>query len=63
MPRPAAQPRAYDLALVANLDDQERRDVAAGLLRRAEHIRAQGFGPIADDLERDALSIDPSLVN
>lgn len=63
MPRPAAQPRAYDLVLVAGLDDQERRDLAAGLLRRAEHIRAQGFGTIAGELERDALTICPVLVN
>lgn len=63
MPTPRPQPVAFDRALVSGLDEQERRDLAAGLLARAEHIRAHGFGPIADMLEVDALTIWPALRN
>lgn len=62
MATPRQTPVAFDRALVADLDERERRDLAAGLLFRAEIVRAAGLLDDAAQLEADARVINPLLI-
>lgn len=63
MPRITALRPAYDAALLAGLDHDERRLLAARLLIGAETARRARMNVMAEQLELDAISINPLLIH